>query len=200
MSATNQPINKWYSILKLQDMLSLPELDGKLLNLAKTQGFVTAMASAPNVLNPQEWLPFLWGGEETAPFSDGEQLELYIDDIVQMWNQTRPALLEGSWQWPEGCTLDEQDIVSASTRDFCEGVLQGWQLTRDDWETLMPEDSALLGGVLLSLTMLYDPETTIATLAEQGMEGLEQFEEIFNAIPVMLCGLTQRGVALAEEQ
>ncbi|NVJ67838.1 MAG: YecA family protein, partial [Gammaproteobacteria bacterium] len=26
------------------------------------------------------------------------------------------------------------------------------------------------------------------------------FEEIFNAIPVMLCGLTQRGVALAEEQ
>ncbi|EIA1623551.1 YecA family protein [Vibrio parahaemolyticus] len=203
MSATNQPINKWYSILKLQDMLSLPELDGKLLNLAKTQGFVTAMASAPNVLNPQEWLPFLWGGEETAPFSDGEQLELYIDEIVQMWNQTRPALLESSWQWPEGCTLDEQDIVSASTRDFCEGVLQGWQLTRDDWETLMPEDSedsALLGGVLLSLTMLYDPETTIATLAEQGMEGLEQFEEIFNAIPVMLCGLTQRGVALAEEQ
>ncbi|KIP75210.1 hypothetical protein BTO01_24800 [Vibrio jasicida] len=189
--------------MKLQDILSLPELDGKLLNLAKTQGFVTAMASAPNVLNPQEWLPFLWGGEETAPFTDGEQLEQYIDEIVQMWNQTRPALLEGAWQWPEGCELDDQDIVSANTRDFCEGVLQGWQLTRDDWETLMPEDSedsALLGGVLLSLTMLYDPETTIATLAEQGMEGLEQFEEIFNAMPMMLGGLTQRGVMLAEEE
>ncbi|NMU47298.1 YecA family protein, partial [Vibrio parahaemolyticus] len=34
--------------MKLQDILSLPELDGKLLNLAKTQGFVTAMAAAPN--------------------------------------------------------------------------------------------------------------------------------------------------------
>ncbi len=103
----------------------------------------------------------------------------------------------------EGCELDDQDIVSANTRDFCEGVLQGWQLSRDDWETLMPddsEDSALLGGVLLSLTMLYDPETTIATLAEQGMEGLEQFEEIFNAMPMMLCGLTQRGVMLAEQE
>ncbi|EPO0023652.1 YecA family protein [Vibrio alginolyticus] len=203
MSAINQPINKWYSILKLQDILSLPELDGKLLNPAKTQGFVTAMAAAPNVLMPQEWLPFLWGGEETAPFTDGEQLEQYIDEIVQMWNQTRPALLEGTWQWPAGCALDEQDIVTSQARDFCEGVLQGWQLARDDWETLMPEDSednALLGGVLLSLTMLYDPETTIETLAEQGMEGLEQFEEIFNAMPVMLCGLTQRGVALAEEQ
>ena len=65
----------------------------------------------------------------------------------------------------------------------------------------MPEDSqdnALLGGVLLSLTMLYDPETSIATLAEQGIEGLEQFEEIFNAMPTMLCGLTMRGMQLVE--
>jgi uncharacterized protein len=60
------------------------------------------------------------------------------------------------------------------------------------------EDSALLGGVILSLSMLYDPETSIATLAEQGIQGLEQFEEIFNAMPTMLCGLTMRGVTLAE--
>ncbi|WP_436322559.1 YecA family protein [Vibrio cidicii] len=189
--------------MTLFDILSLEELDGKLLNLAKTQGFVTSMAAAPNILDPHEWLPFLWGGEETAPFSDGEQLEAYIDAVVQLWNQARPALLDGSWQWPENCKLDDAEIVNQATRDFCEGVLQGWQLARDDWETLMPEESeenALLGGVLLSLTMLYDPETTIATLREQGFEGLEQFAEIFNAMPVMLCGLTQRGVMLAEQQ
>ena len=188
--------------MKLQDILSLPELEGQLLSLEKTQGFITAMAAAPNILMPQEWLPFLWGGEE-SPFTDSEQLEQYIDEIVQMWNRTRPTLLEASWQWPEGCALDEQDIVTSQTRDFCEGILQGWQFTRDDWETLMSEDkeeNALLGGVLLSITMLYDPETTIETLTEQGMEGLEQFEEIFNAMPMMLCGLTQRGIILAEKQ
>ncbi|MBF4329264.1 YecA family protein, partial [Vibrio anguillarum] len=30
--------------------------------------------------------------------------------------------------------------------------------------------------------------------------GLDQFEEIYQAIPVMLCGLTQRGAQLALEQ
>ncbi|WED22778.1 UPF0149 family protein [Vibrio sp. JC009] len=187
--------------MTLQELLQLPELEGKLLNEAQTIGFVTAMAAAPNVLNPSEWMPFLWGGDEVAPFADGEQLETFADLVIQIWNNTRPALLEGTWQWPEGCVLDDEDIVSEKARDFLEGVLQGYQLARDDWETLMPEESeenALLGGVLLSLSMLYDPQTALETLKEQGFEGLEQFEEIYNAIPVMLCGLTQRGVALAE--
>ena len=189
--------------MTLHEILALPELEGKLLTENRTLGFVTAMAAAPNVLTPHEWLPFLWGGDEVAPFTDGEQLETYIEAIISLWNAARPALIEGTWVWPEACKLDEEEIVNEAARDFCEGLLQGWQLARDDWETLMPEDSednALLGGVLLSISMLYDPETSIATLAEQGIEGLEQFEEIYNAIPVMLCGLTQRGIALAEAQ
>ncbi len=189
--------------LTLQELLAQPELQDKLINEAKTRGFVTAMAAAPNLLPPQEWLPFLWGGEEVAPFSDGEQLEIYIEHIIAMWNEYRPALLENRWQWPEACQLDEEEIVNEAARDFCEGLLQGWQLARDDWETIMPqdsEDSALLGGVLLSVSMLYDPETSIATLAEQGIEGLEQFEEIFKSIPMMLCGLTMRGVTLAQAE
>ncbi len=189
--------------MTLQNILALPELEDKLLNEAKSRGFVAAMASSPNVLPPEEWLPFLWGGEEVAPFQDGEQLETYIQYIIDMWNLYRGSLLDGSWVWPEGYNIDEEEIVNEPVRDFCEGVLQGWQLARDDWEVLMPEDSqdhALLGGVLLSLSMLYDPETALTTLREQGMEGLEQFEEIYTAIPVMLCGLTQRGVALTEAQ
>ncbi|WP_159307274.1 UPF0149 family protein, partial [Klebsiella pneumoniae] len=47
----------------LQEILQQPELENKLLNQAKTVGFVTAMPCCPNVLPPEEWLPFLWGGE-----------------------------------------------------------------------------------------------------------------------------------------
>ncbi|MGF1742050.1 UPF0149 family protein [Vibrio profundum] len=189
--------------MSLHQIINSPELESKLLNEAKTQGFVAAIAAAPHVLPPEEWLPMLWGGTETAPFSDGEQLEAYIDQVIAIWNNYRPALLENKWTWPETCQLDDEDIVNQATRDFCEGVLTGWQLTQDDWDTLMPadsENSALLGGVILSLSMLYDPETSIVTLKDQGIEGLEQFEEIFNGIPTMLCGLSLRAAALVDEQ
>ncbi|MCG3723014.1 UPF0149 family protein [Vibrio cincinnatiensis] len=189
--------------MTLHDILTLPEFEDKLLNEAKTRGFVTAMALAPDLLPPEEWLPFLWGGDDVAPFQDGELLESYLEQIIHLWNVYRPALIDGAWAWPEGCELDEADLVNQATRDFCEGLLQGWQLTRDDWEVLMPEDSqdnALLGGVLLSLSMLYDPETSLATLSQQGVDDLDQFEEIYNAIPVMLCGLAKRGMQLAEAQ
>lgn len=170
--------------------------------MSQTQGFIAAMACAPHTLPPEEWLPFLWGGEEVAPFISGEQLEQFAQQVVELWNRYRPALLDGEWQWPQDCQLSDEEIVTEQTKQFCEGMLQGWQLARDDWETLMPEmseDNALLGGVLLSLSMLYDPETSLATLEAQGIQGLEQFAEIYNAMPMMLCGITQKGAILAQQ-
>ncbi|KAB2826490.1 UPF0149 family protein [Aliivibrio finisterrensis] len=189
--------------LSLTAILSNPELENKLLTEAQTQGFIAAMAAAPNLINPNEWLAFLWGGEEISPFTTAEDLEAYANAVVNLWNEYREAFLSGQWQWPEACQLDDEEIVTAQTRQFSEGLLQGWQLTRDDWETLMPEESennALLGGVLLSISMLFDPETALATLEEQGIEGLDEFREIYNAVPMMLSGLTIRGFELAEAE
>ncbi|MDO6705664.1 UPF0149 family protein [Photobacterium sp. 1_MG-2023] len=186
---------------QLSAILQNTELSEHLLSEYQTRGFVTAMAAAPHLLDPAEWLAYLWGGEETSPFSTHEELENYANAIVEIWNESRQALLTSAWQWPEACQLDDRELVTEETRAFAEGVLQGWQLARDDWETIMPEDSqdnALLGGVLLSVSLLYDPENAIAALSEQGAEGLAQFEEIYHAIPQMLCGLTQRAQQLTE--
>ncbi|MDA9557088.1 UPF0149 family protein [Vibrio sp.] len=181
--------------MTLKELLAQPELKERLLSEAQIHGFITSMAAAPHIISPEEWLPYLWGGEETAPFTDMSQLELFADKVVEYWNEARPALLDGEWKWPAYCQLDDEEIITAETREFCEGLLQGWQLARDDWETIMPqhsEDNALLGGVLLSISMLYDPETSMATLSEQGMSGLDQFKEIFDSMPMMLSGLTIR--------
>lgn len=85
--------------MTLTELLALPEMEGKILNEYQIRGFVTSMAAAPNVIDPAEWLAFLWGGEETAPFSVHEQLEAFANQVINIWNDARPQLLEGSWQW-----------------------------------------------------------------------------------------------------
>ncbi|WP_028025183.1 UPF0149 family protein [Enterovibrio calviensis] len=177
-------------------------LEAFVLSAEQTEGFVTAMAAAPNLIDPSEWLAFMWGGEDEAPFNNPEQLEAYAGIIVDMWNAQRQALLANEWTWPEACALSEAEIVNQATREYCEGMLQGWTLARDDWETIMPEESpenALLGGVLLSISLLFDPESALATMDELGAAELAQFEEIFNGMPVMLCGLTMRGYQMVEQ-
>ena len=62
------------------------------------------------------------------------------------------------------------------------------------------EDNALLGGVLLCFSLLYDPENAMEALSQEGADGLAQFEEIFNSVPTMLCGLTIKAQALVQEQ
>ncbi len=61
------------------------------------------------------------------------------------------------------------------------------------------EDSALLGGVILSVSMMFDPETAIATMEQYGAIELAQFEEVYNAMPMMLSGLAMKGQMLAAE-
>ncbi|NGN96629.1 UPF0149 family protein [Grimontia sp. S25] len=189
--------------ISLSQFITENGLEPKLLSATQTEGFVTAMAAAPHLIDPSEWLAFMWGGEEEAPFGSHEQLEQYANIIVEMWNEQRGALLSNEWQWPEPCALSESEIVNEATREYCEGMLQGWTLCRDDWETLMPEDSqenALLGGVLLSISLLFDPESALAVMEEQGAAELAQFEEVFNGMPVMLCGLTMRAMQMVEAQ
>ncbi|WP_407330700.1 UPF0149 family protein [Enterovibrio sp. 27052020O] len=189
--------------ISLAQFINENGLEPFVLSASQTEGFVTAMAAAPNLIDPSEWLAFMWGGEEEAPFNNHEQLEAYATIIIDMWNNQREALLSNEWHWPEACALSETEIVNQATREYCEGMLQGWTLARDDWETLMPEDSqenALLGGVLLSISLLFDPESALATMDELGAAELAQFEEIFNGMPVMLCGLTMRAHQMVEQQ
>ncbi len=101
----------------LQEILQQPELENKLLNQAKTVGFVTVMACCPNVL-PLKNGSLLIGWRRDCTFSDPIQLENYFEHIIALWNETRSQLLEGNWQWPTGYLLDAAEIVNQEVRDF----------------------------------------------------------------------------------
>lgn len=174
-----------------------------LMTPEQTAGFISALATAPYPLDPSQWISYLWGQSEQAPFEDGQALEQYLESVINLWNQIRPALLDGTWEWPQTYALDEADIVNSNLRHFCEGFLQAWPLIQDDWQTLFAEESeenALIGGLLLSVSMLFDPESALESLNEQGYQEMDAFHEIYQAMPQMLTGLTQIGAQATQEK
>ncbi len=116
------------------------------------------------------------------------------------WNKTRPELIGMglAWRLPTGwCRSGEY----RSSR-FLWRLVWRRQTSRDDWETLMParQRRQRCRCVLLTRACFTIQKHQSRHSAEQGIEASEQLEEIFNAVPVMFCGLTQRGIALAEAQ
>ncbi len=186
----------------LSNFIEQHALTDHLLPAPQIEGFITAMAAAPYPLNPTEWLSFFWHNQEKAPFSSNMQLEEFAQVVANVWNHQRQALLDNTWRWPESCPapeksedLADQNTLNQATRQYCEGLLQGWGVVLEDWHTLMPEDSsegALLSGVLMAIGILFDPATAIAAVEQQGSAetDLAQFQEIYHSIPTMLCGLT----------
>ncbi len=173
------------------------QLSSSVLSAIETEGFLTAIAASPKIINAEEWLPFLWGGDEHSPFSSKEEFEQYSALVIQLWEEKRVSLIENTWKWHSDCGLSDTDIVNVATREYCEGLLDGFAFSRALWESLMPEgssDNNLLNGVLLSVGLLFNPEEGIHMMKAQNAEDLTQFDKIFHAIPPMLSGLTLRGI------
>lgn len=176
------------------------------LSEMQTDGFLTALAMTPHLLDPSQWLPYFWGPQNDAPFSTPQQIEQYANILLQRCDLQRHALLSNQWNWPNECVLYDENIVNIAVRDYCEGILQGWALVKEQWNGLMPENSAenaLLNGVLLSISLLFDHKTARSEKdinIELTQEALAEFKEIFDGIPIMLCGLTIRALELSEQK
>ncbi len=178
------------------------QLSSSVLSAIETEGFLTAIAASPKIINAEDWLPYLWGNDVHLPFSSKEELEQYSAFVIQLWEEKRVSLIENTWKWHCECGLSDTNLVNDATREYCEGLLDGFAFTRALWENLMPEgspDNNLLNGVLLSVGLLFNPEEGIHMMKAQNAEDLTRFDKIYHAVPAMLSGLTQRGIEAYQE-
>lgn len=175
-----------------------------LLSPMQIQGIIMALAISPHFYEPNLWVPMMWGNQEPAPFHSHEQLEQFANILISQWEQQHQALLSNQWHWPKECTFCLHQGVNLAARDFCEGLLQGWAITQKDWDALIAQDqqeNALLGGVLLSISLLFDPQSALTEIEQENssneMQNTHQLKEIFDAMPIMLSGLAMRAHQMA---
>lgn len=105
------------------------------LGLSDLDGFLTALIVGPELVQPGEWLPVVWGGEEPQ-FENLDEANAVISAIFSRNNQIIRELEEGDlgplfWERPGG-------VVIAA--DWCEGFMDRVRLRLDSWQPLFQDE------------------------------------------------------------
>lgn len=109
------------------------------IGLYQTCGFTLAIASAPEIISPLEWLPCLFHEDRLPEFpteKDREEAIALLIHLTDHWTAQiagRPpqdALLE----LPDGCFFVSGKGPSEAVRDFCEGYLKGYRWLQRAWD------------------------------------------------------------------
>lgn len=127
---------------ELDDFLISGATSDETMMISALDGYLTAIASAPIMINPSEWMPGIWGpAEEDMPeFETIEQAEHITGLIIRHSNEIINVLRE----CPEnfGAILDENFYESRLYVDgemWAYGYTQGIELCRSHWQFLFDD-------------------------------------------------------------
>jgi len=164
----------------LEDCFRSEVMAAQSIGLYQSCGFALAVAGAPEIVSPLEWLPCLFPDDRQPDFPDDAAREKTIEMLVQLkdhWtaliSQRAPegALLD----LPEGCYFVSGRGPSQSTRDFCKGYLSGYRWLQKAWDMALQdigeEDREKLickATIMACLTLLYsDGKGETATMPDR---------------------------------
>ena len=119
------------------------------MDLEMLDGFLTAIVSGPELIQPSEWLPVLWSDSQrsvTPVFQNNEQAERILSLVLRLQQSIRRTLSESPTRFKpllyhaEPGGKDDRNPPEASA--WCEGYMTGVLLREAEWEPLYAEDSS----------------------------------------------------------
>jgi len=140
------------------------------IGLYQACGFTLAVASAPEIITPLEWLPCLFLEDRLPEFPSETDREKAISLLIHLadhWTvqiagrAPQDALLE----LPDGCWFISGKGPSQAVRDFCKGYLSGYRWLQRAWDLALQkvgdEDREKLvfnATIMACLTLHYSDE------------------------------------------
>ncbi|RLJ65132.1 UPF0149 family protein [Sulfurisoma sediminicola] len=173
MTAAGGPLGE-RELDELDALLRGDGLPDETMDIAMLDGFLTALAVGPNLIEPQRWLPEVWGGGEPGATAAKElpQPAARITALVlRHWN----FLLAQFQAEPENFApvlymADEDGGEVAGVEEWCIGFVHGMNIDDAAWQAIFDaaEMAEFLDPILLQGTeagwqeMVQDPALAAA--------------------------------------
>ena len=158
----------------LQAFLADPARPADTLRYHALQGFLFAVASAPELILPSEWQPIIFADQEVVYASLDEAQEI-LGQITALYNAINAAVIDAPTLLPADCQLRDDVLANfedaAPIAQWSRGFLRGHQWLEELWKEYLPEELAEeLDATLLTLAFFSSREMAEAYLAENPAE------------------------------
>ncbi|EDM72233.1 yecA family protein [Roseobacter sp. AzwK-3b] len=142
------------------------------MTVSELNGFLIGVALSPDPVDPQLWLPCIWGGGSSIPLSDAVVAQLLIDAVVEHYNEILRQLHETS-----ACDLvlkDHPNQLDTRWEPWVAGFELAMILASDGWQRMMKSDDEDASSALSLIMALYAIDMGESTLSKQQVQIFEK--------------------------
>jgi uncharacterized protein len=160
---------------ELRQLEALMEEQGG-MRLPRLHGYLTAVISGPALLSPDDWLPIIWEGKESA--IQHPQFSSSMDGIRRLYNSIRACLEEGRpLLFCKETPLPSALLDKAAMVQWCQGYHEGAAFTAKIWALPEHKEARTL---LLAIAVTGSDDATVKEGVSPLMEkaALEAFQGV----------------------
>ena len=155
---------------RLSDFLGAPQRPEGTMSYCTCSGFLFAIACAPELIQPSEWMPLVFQ-EQNAAYDTLEEAREILTLLMALYNQVNQEVFAGAPALPANCAargeatrnLDED----APLGEWARGFIVGHQWLSELWEEYTPDAlSEELGSLLMVLSFFANRQLAEAFYGE----------------------------------
>jgi uncharacterized protein len=134
---------------ELEGFLASDAVPQDCMDLEMLDGYLTAIVSGPEAIQPSEWLPGVWseGGRSASPaYSSSEQAQRIMGLVLRHMVGIQRTLSESPTRFRSLLYLPDDkargDKSPAEAAAWCEGYMAGVKLRDEEWQPLYDAQDA----------------------------------------------------------
>ena len=144
----------------LTEFLASPERPEGTLTYHAVQGFLFAVACAPELIKPSEWLPAIFDDQE-AQYASMEEAQSVLQALMALYNDVNAQVFEGHVALPDDIPLETPALENVGNTtalgQWSKGFFWGHDWLVELWDQYTPgELDEELGSSLMILSFFYD--------------------------------------------
>lgn len=120
-----------------------PTRSADTLRYHELQGFLFAVASAPELIRPSEWMPLMFGDAE-PDYASVDQARRVMGDLMSLCNAVNASVIGETTAVPPDCIFRDDVLANlapdAPVSQWSRGFMRGHTWLEDVWESYIPED------------------------------------------------------------